>query len=85
MTDGREQIHGCAISPDGSLIATGSKDKTASVIDAATGKAIYTTTHGDDVRSVFRRRRMADVSRRSTVSPGMLTETDLWWHPKMAH
>ena len=46
----------CAISPDGSLVATGSSDKTASVSDAATGDVIYTAKHEGWVRSSVDRR-----------------------------
>ncbi|MBI5715402.1 MAG: WD40 repeat domain-containing protein [Chloroflexi bacterium] len=40
-------IHGVAVSPDSSLIASASRDKTARVWDAASGKQIFQLDHPD--------------------------------------
>ena len=45
------QIRGCAISPDGLLIAIGSEDCTVKVVDAATGAVIHTLHNDLYVRS----------------------------------
>jgi WD40 repeat protein len=45
-------IHGVAVSPDNSLVASASRDKTARVWDAASGKQIFQLDHPDWVFAV---------------------------------
>ena len=45
-------VRSVAFSPDGKWVATGSWDKTARVMEAATGREVAKLTHGDSVRSV---------------------------------
>ena len=46
------QVYGCAISPDGALVATGNGDKSVRVLDATTGDVIHSFQHSSFVRGV---------------------------------
>jgi WD40 repeat protein len=50
--DATKEVECAVFSPDGSRIASGSRDGTARVFDAATGEQIFSLPHGNVVRSV---------------------------------
>jgi hypothetical protein len=45
-------VHAVAWSPDGTRLATGSQDKSARIVEAATGREIARVAHEDDVNAV---------------------------------
>ena len=45
------QVYGCAISPDGTLVATGSEDKSLCITNIATQAKVYTAQCDGEVRA----------------------------------